>query len=143
MPHTQPPPPPGKVVIVEDDGLVRDLAVCELEDSGFTVVEFDTADAALPYLEQHGQETCIVVTDVQMPGRINGLQLANIVSHLLPNVPMLVTSGGPLVDPRRLPPCATFLRKPWFPAEIVERVRRLACALPDQAAGAVSTRPSQ
>lgn len=114
------------VVLVEDEFLVRDLTVCELEENGYRVVEFDTADAALPYLRLHGGEIFAVVTDVQMPGTLNGLQLADIVSHIWPDVRVLVTSGGPLVDPGRLPPCAKFLRKPWHPAEIVERIRRLA-----------------
>ncbi len=114
------------VVFVEDEALVRDVAVCELEDHGFTVVEFDSADEALPYLSRHGGEACVVVTDVQMPGALNGLQLVDIVSHLWPTTPVLVTSGGSLVDPQRLPPSARFLRKPWRPSEMVDRVARLA-----------------
>ena len=131
------------VVIVEDELLVRDIATCELEDNGYTVVEFETADAALPYLRTHGGEACVVVTDVQMPGTLNGLQLADIVSQLWPQVPVLVTSGGPLVDPKRLPPCAIFLRKPWHPAEIVEHVRFLARAGMGHAGRAASTMPTQ
>ncbi|RYB06974.1 response regulator [Lichenibacterium ramalinae] len=110
------------VVIVEDEFLVRDLAVCELEENGFIVVEFDSADAALPYLREHGGEAALVLTDVQMPGDINGLDLVAILAHLWPGVPVLITSGGPLVDPRKLPPCAAFLSKPWRPEDMVERV---------------------
>ena len=122
-------PGSGKiVVIVEDEFLVRDVAVCELEDNGFTVVEFDSADAALPYLRQHGGEAAIVVTDVQMPGHLNGLEMVDILSQLWPGVPVLVTSGGSLVDPRRLPSCATFLPKPWFPADMVAQVGRMVGA---------------
>lgn len=114
------------VVVVEDEPTVRDLAVCELEDNGYRVVDFETADAALPYLREHGGEACVVVTDVQMPGRLNGLQLADIFAHIWPGIPVLVTSGGPLVDPGRLPRCAKFLAKPWHPADMVDRVRCLA-----------------
>jgi DNA-binding NtrC family response regulator len=114
------------VVVVEDEFLVRDLAVSELEENGYRVVEFETADAALPYLRLHGGETLAVVTDVQMPGTLNGLQLADIVSRIWPTIPVLITSGGPLVDPGRLPQCAKFLPKPWHPDEIVDRIRRLA-----------------
>ncbi len=110
------------VVIVEDEFLVRDLAVCELEDNGFTVVEFDSADAALPYLREHGGDTALIVTDVQMPGSMNGLDLVELLSRLWPSVPVLITSGGPLVDPRKLPPCAAFLSKPWRPEDMVARV---------------------
>ena len=113
------------VVVVEDELLVRDLVACELEEHGYRVVEFDTADDALPYLRLHGGGACILVTDVQMPGTLNGLQLADILSHMWPETPVLVTSGGSLVDPKRLPPRAGFLRKPWRPAEIIERVRLL------------------
>lgn len=110
------------VAIIEDEFLVRDLAVCELEDNGFTVVEFDSADAALPYLREHGGDMALVLTDVQMPGSINGLDLVEILSRLWPGVPVLITSGGPLVDPRKLPACAAFLSKPWRPEDMVARV---------------------
>ena len=113
------------VVIVEDEFLVRDLAVCELEDNGFTVVEFETADAALPYLREHGGKAALVLTDVQMPGSINGLDLVALLDSMWPGVPVLITSGGPLVDPRKLPPCAAFLSKPWRPEDMVERVAGL------------------
>ena len=116
------------VVVVEDEFLVRDLAVCELEDNGFTVVEFDSADAALPYLREHGGETSAIVTDVQMPGSLNGLELVAILDRLWPGVPVLITSGGPLVDPRRLPSCAGFLSKPWRPEDMVARVAGMMAA---------------
>ena len=113
------------VVIIEDEFLVRELAVCELEDCGYTVVEFESADAALPYLRQHGGEAALIVTDVQMPGKLNGLQLVEILTNLWPGVPVLVTSGGPLVDPRKLPQRAAFMSKPWRPDEIAARVNRI------------------
>lgn len=110
------------VVVVEDEFLVRDLVSCELEDNGFVVVCFDSADAALPYLREHGGETALILTDVQMPGSLNGLDLLDILTRLWPGVPVIVTSGGPLVDPRKLPPCASFLAKPWHPDVMVARV---------------------
>ena len=117
-------------MIVEDEFLVRDLAVCELEDNGFTVVEFDCADAALPYLREHGVSIWDerADEDVQMPGSLNGLELVAILDRLWPGVPVLITSGGPLVDPRRLPPCAGFLSKPWRPEDMVARVAGMVAA---------------
>jgi DNA-binding NtrC family response regulator len=110
------------VVVVEDEFLVRDLVSCELEDNGFVVVGFESADDALPYLREHGGETALILTDVQMPGSLNGLDLVEILNRLWPSVPVLITSGGPLVDPRKLPPCASFVRKPWRPDDMVARV---------------------
>ncbi len=114
------------VVVVEDEALVRDLAMCELEDSGYRVVGFASADDALPYLRLHGGEAAVLVTDVQMPGALNGLELVEIIARIWPGTPVLVTSGGPLVDPSRLPQCARFIAKPWHPADMVDRVRNLA-----------------
>ena len=116
------------VVVVEDEHVVRELAVCELEESGFNVLEFPTADAALAHLQSHGGETAVVFTDVQMPGRLNGLDLVDIVSRSWPEIGVLVTSGGALVDPGALPSCARFVAKPWRAADIVKRVRRIADA---------------
>ena len=127
-------PSVGTVLVVEDEFLVRELAVCELEESGFTVVEFPTADAALEHLQTHVGETAVVFTDVQMPGRLNGLDLVDIVSRSWPSIGVLVTSGGPLVNPTSLPPCARFVAKPWRASDIVNRVRGIAEA-PRRAAG--------
>lgn len=114
------------VVVVEDEALVRELAVCQLEDGGFHVVDFASADDALRYLTVHADETAVLFTDVQMPGHINGLDLVEIVSQRWPGIKVLVTSGGTLVNPMRLPPCARFVAKPWRAADILRRVESLA-----------------
>lgn len=116
------------VALVEDEPVVRDLTACELADLGFKVIEFESADAALPWLERHGQELSVVVTDVQMPGTLNGLQLVEILTARFPRLAILVTSGGPLVDPGKLPSCARFVAKPWRPVDLAARVKRMAAA---------------
>jgi DNA-binding NtrC family response regulator len=124
------------VIVVEDEFLVRELAVCELEEVGFRVIEFATADDALAHLLEHPNEADVVFTDVQMPGQLNGLDLTDIVSRVWPNIRVLVTSGGPLVNPTKLPPCARFVAKPWRGTDIVSRVERLA----DRAVGTAEPR---
>lgn len=114
------------VIVVEDDFMVRDLAVSELEDAGYRVIEFSTADEALVHLTDHAGEAQLVFTDVQMPGRLNGLDLVDIVSRRWPDIQMLVTSGGTLVNPSKLPPCARFVAKPWRGADIVMRMERMS-----------------
>ncbi len=117
-----------RIVVVEDEPFVRELAVCELEDGGFAVDCFATADEALRHLADHAAEIAVVFTDVQMPGRIDGLALTAIVARSWPGIKVLVTSGGISVDTGLLPPCAIFVPKPWRAADIVRRVTALTVA---------------
>ncbi len=78
-----------------------------------------------PIYASTAASAALILTDVQMPGKLNGLQLVDILMQLWPGVPVLVTSGGPLVDPRKLPQCAAFISKPWRPDEMVARVNRI------------------
>lgn len=111
-----------RIVVVEDEPFVRELAVCELEDCGFAVDGFGSADEALRHLARHAGETAVVFTDVQMPGRLDGLALTEIVARCWPGIRVLVTSGGSSVDTGLLPPCASFIPKPWRVTDVVLRV---------------------
>ena len=119
---------PKVVALVEDEPIVRDVAAVELEDRGFSVVEFSSADAALPYLRQNGGDISLVVTDVQMPGAVDGLELVGLLRRWWPQLKVLVTSGGPLVNPSLLPPTARFIAKPWRPADMALRVQEIVAA---------------
>ena len=113
------------VALVDAEPVVRDVAAIELEESGFTVVDFSTADEALPYLRQNGGSLSAVVTDVQMPGQVNGLELVTLLRRWWPQLRVLVTSGGPLVNPGDLPPTARFIAKPWRAADFASRVQEI------------------
>jgi CheY-like chemotaxis protein len=62
------------VLVVEDDDLLRMCAVDMIEDAGFVVTEAPNADEALRLLESR-EDICIVFTDIDMPGSMNGLKL--------------------------------------------------------------------
>ncbi len=64
------------VLLVEDEPLVRMTAVDELEDAGFRVLEAANADIALMVLEAQSDEVQVLFTDVDMPGSMNGMALA-------------------------------------------------------------------
>lgn len=117
-----------RIVVVEDEPFVRELAVCELEDCGFAVDGFGTADEALSHLVRHAAETAVIFTDIQMPGRLDGLALTDIVARSWPAIRVLVTSGGSSVDTGLLPPCARFMPKPWRATDVVLRVTELVIA---------------
>ena len=63
------------VLVVEDEPLVRALTVDALEDDGFNVLEAATGDYALTVLRGRN-DIRAVVTDVEMPGQIDGFALA-------------------------------------------------------------------
>jgi CheY-like chemotaxis protein len=82
----------GSVLVVEDEGLVRMVLADELAETGFSVVEAASADAAIELLAG-GLAPSAVVTDVRMPGRRDGLGLAAWLREHYPRVPVIVTSG--------------------------------------------------
>ena len=67
------------ILVVEDEPLIRMNAAVLLEDEGYEVIEAATARAALAILEKRNGEVEALFTDVDMPGDMNGLELAGIV----------------------------------------------------------------
>ncbi len=82
------------VVVVEDEPLVRLTATTIFEEAGITVVEFANGDEAIDYVRDHKQDVAAIFTDVYLPGEIDGLELAGIVSEVCPEIAVLVTSGN-------------------------------------------------
>ena len=80
------------VLIVEDDYLVRQNAVFLLEEAGFDTLEAACADEAIALLEAR-QDIRIVFTDINMPGSMDGLALAQAVRRRWPPVELVLTSG--------------------------------------------------
>ncbi len=115
------------VLLVEDDPLVRLVAADLLSDAGFRVVEAETADAAIGVLEAR-DDIRVVVTDVRMPGKRTGLDLAEDVRNRWPGTPVLITSGYLPPSPRPMLRGASFLAKPYDVEELVQRVRRMVKA---------------
>jgi DNA-binding NtrC family response regulator len=110
------------VLLVEDEALIRVLLAEELTDAGFLVVEAANVDQALEQLQ--ATHVDLVVTDVRMPGDKDGLDLAAWVHAHCPAVPVMVMSG--YVHEAVVAGSATcigFIRKPFMPAELVDRVR--------------------
>jgi CheY-like chemotaxis protein len=113
-------------VIAEDEILLRALVSAVLEQEGFEVKAFGTGDEALSYLESTALMVSIIVSDVRMPGRINGIDLAHIVAKRWPFLPTLLMSGYVGLEVQ-LPKDCPFLRKPWTIdqlATVVQDIRR-------------------
>jgi two-component system, response regulator PdtaR len=111
-------PDPQAALVVEDEVFIRMIAADTLADQGLTIFEAANADEALALLEAH-PEIGILFTDVNMPGAIDGLELARRVAEKRPKVRIIVTSGRQHVSRSALPHSGTFLPKPYGPQGLV------------------------
>lgn len=100
------------VLVVEDDEILRSLTVEAVFLLGVSVVECASADDALPVLEG-SSSIALVITDICMPGSMDGLELAKVIWSRWPCLPVIVTSGDITLPDGMLPSHAMFLRKPW------------------------------
>jgi|SRR5215211_5023001 len=112
------------ILVVEDEFLVRILEVDFLRDAGFRVVEAQDADEAFEMLRRR-PEIAAVLTDVDMPGSLNGFEFARLVKQGWPEVGVLTISGKARPTAGDLPEGVEFVRKPFRPQALVERVRDL------------------
>jgi len=79
------------VLVVEDEPLVRNYVTDILGQSGFDVIEASTGEEAQARIAQGG--VCAVVSDVAMPGRMNGFELARWVRQQSPRTGIVLVSG--------------------------------------------------
>jgi CheY-like chemotaxis protein len=113
---------PREVLIVEDHPIVRMGAADALAERGIVAWEATDADEALLVLEEHPRIE-LVFTDIDLPGRFDGLHLAHEVSTLRPDVSLVVTSGAFAVPGgEQLPDHAAFLAKPYCAGRLVNLV---------------------
>ena len=112
------------VLIVEDEALVRLVAASMLQDAGFDTLEADTAEDALDVLERH-DDVRVLFSDVQLPGAMDGLDLAHLVHDRWPDIGLLLTSGGVTVRRNEIPDDGDFLPKPYDVFRMVEAVRKV------------------
>ncbi len=80
------------VLVVEDNDGMRRVAVKQLNELGYKVLEAQSANGALDVL-RGGKKVDLVFSDVIMPGDIDGIGLADVISREFPGVPVVLTSG--------------------------------------------------
>ena len=112
------------ILLVEDEALFRTMEVEVLRDAGFWVLEAQDADEAFECLKAR-DDISGVLTDVAMPGSLNGFEFARLVAQGWPEAGVLLISGRAPPKEGDLPPSAVFVRKPITSTALVEKV----CAL--------------
>lgn len=111
---------PLRILLVEDELFVRmDLAE-ELRRAGFQIVEAACADAAMEFVET-GESVDLVFTDVQTPGVLDGIALAERVRAKFPMMPIIISSGNTELESAasRL---GKFVPKPYEPTYVANLI---------------------
>jgi two-component system, response regulator PdtaR len=112
------------ILVVEDETLTRLWVADLLEENGFTVLEAEDANAALKVLEAR-PEVRLLFTDVQMPGSLNGMELAREVHARWPHVLLVITSGRERPTRAEIPDDGRFVAKPYTAEELLRQVNDL------------------
>ena len=99
------------VLIVEDEFLIRMVLADTLANEGFDVIEAANVLEAVGVLGQRKIDA--VVTDVDMPGGLSGLDLAKMISTTHRDVPVIIASGGHRLRADELPGHSVFVPKPY------------------------------
>jgi CheY-like chemotaxis protein len=110
------------LLIVEDNMILRYAFAYWLRAEGHEVLEAATADEALAVLRSV-ETVDIVVTDVNMPGSMSGLDLTTYLRESFPSLPVIVVSGDPIPDDYTH--AAAFFRKPYEFDGVAARIKAL------------------
>ena len=122
------------ILLIEDEPIIRLGTSAMLEDAGYQVLEACDASEALVILAHH-PEISVVLTDVQMPGRMDGLALVSVISANYPAVKSIVTSARSDLSEARKCGASSFLSKPYT-AYTIQAAVRGALAAPAQSEAA-------
>lgn len=115
------------VLLVEDEPVVRELAVATLREKGYTVVEAVNGEEGLRLARQHDGKIDLVLTDVVMPV-MSGKEMADALRASHPDTKVLFTSGytdDVLGHHGVLRPGILFLPKPYLTATLARKVREV------------------
>jgi PAS domain S-box-containing protein len=110
------------VLAVEDDMAVRQVVAAQLARLGYRVLTADTAAAALTVLEREPVD--VLLSDVVMPGGMNGRDLARLAHARWPRIGMLLVSGFPNVGLDQNDGRFRLLRKPYRNEDLAKALRQ-------------------
>lgn len=119
------------ILLVEDDAVVREALAETLRDLCYRVAEATDAGAALAMLAD-GFQADMVLSDVMMPGPMDGVELAQAICDRFPGTPFVLATGRvDALQDRSLPPGVALLRKPLSRAGVAAALRRALAEVPE------------
>jgi two-component system cell cycle response regulator CpdR len=107
-------------VVVEDDEIQRDMIVLLLEESDFQVIQCEDAETA--WLAIKMRHPSFLITDINLSGKMDGVELARIAHRQSPNMRVVVISGQ--APTSALPEGVRFLAKPFYPITLLREAAR-------------------
>ena len=115
--------PEPEILFVDDERDILDIGVMALREAGYAVQPALNGDIALVLIEQ-GLPFRLLITDVVMPGLLDGFALARRARAVDPGLPIIYTTGFARVANLRSPgaPHGDTLPKPWRPSELLKLV---------------------
>jgi CheY-like chemotaxis protein len=116
---------PVCVLVVEDEFFSRLHAVDLVEAAGYAAIEASNADEAIAVLEAR-KDVRIVLTDIDMPGSMDGLKLAHAIRKRWPPIELILTSGHFHLTDDDMPERGRFFPKPYRDQEIVSALQHFA-----------------
>ena len=109
------------VLLADDDPLVRDVVRAILTQAGYEVLNAVDGEQALELSRSYDGSIHVLLTDVKMP-RMDGVQLSHLVAQERPGIKVLVMSGKTSGELTALSENVHFLRKPFLPKTLRERL---------------------
>jgi CheY-like chemotaxis protein len=113
----------SSILIVEDEVLTSEYLEFVLEKAGYEAIPAGGAEEAIAFLE-HRDDVDLVVTDINLPGGLNGLQLAAVVRDRWPSINIIIVTGYSAPKREEIPSGSLFVPKPYSAQKMIEAVRR-------------------
>jgi len=109
-------------LLVEDDVLERMSLADQLRSAGYVVLEAWNADEALDLLNRNGVQ--VVLSDIRLPGRMDGVELAHVIREQNPRIKIVLASGQSF-STRHWFDTDGFFPKPYNAVRLIEHIKRL------------------
>jgi two-component system, response regulator PdtaR len=110
------------ILLVEDDVLERMSLADQLRSAGYVVLEAWNADEALDLLNRNGVQ--VVLSDIRLPGRMDGVELAHVIREQNPRIKIVLASGQSF-STRHWFDTDGFFPKPYNAVRLIEHIKRL------------------
>src|SRR6476469_9978171 len=110
------------ILIVEDEVLANEHFEFILQRAGYEVLSATSADEAAELLDDH-EDVQLLVTDINLPGTVDGLKLAAAVKARRPEMNIIIVTGHSPPKNDEIPPGSLFVPKPYNARKMIEAIR--------------------